>query len=141
VILFLVMTTWHSGIEALRLRWGSMTEPLEQFLNRLQHNQIPRVPAAAVFLTRQVSGTPLLMIEHLAQLGSLPQVLIMLTVKFEDFPRVLGPGRFTLLQVVEGYWHITLHYGFFEVELPRFGRRCWAAVRTVLTFGVLVVNG
>jgi KUP system potassium uptake protein len=128
VILLLVMTTWHSGIEALHIRWASMTEPPEQFLNRLQHNQIPRVPAAAVFLTRQLNGTPPLMIEHLAQLGSLPQVLIALTVKFEEFPRVLGPDRFTLRRVVDGYWHLTLHYGFFEVpDLP-------AALRQIKEF-------
>jgi transposase len=28
-----------------------------------------------------------------------------------------------------------------ELELPRFGGRCWAAVISVLTSGVLVVNG
>jgi KUP system potassium uptake protein len=128
VVLFLVMTTWHAGIDALRMRSATMSESPEQFLERLQHKQIPRVPAAAVFLTRQIDGTPLLMIEHLAQLGALPQLLIALTVKFEEFPRVLSPDRLTLVQIVDSYWHVTLHYGFVEVpDLP-------AAMRQIKEF-------
>jgi KUP system potassium uptake protein len=128
VILFVVMTTWHTGLEAVRSRAAAMTEPPEQFLKHLQHNQIPRVPAAAIFLTRQVDGMPLLMIEHLAQLGALPQVLIALTVKFEDFPRVLPPDRLSIVQLADSYWRVTVHYGFFEVPDPH------AALRQVKEF-------
>jgi KUP system potassium uptake protein len=42
-ILFVVMTTWRAGIEAVRNRMGTMTEPPEQFVKRLQENKIPRV--------------------------------------------------------------------------------------------------
>jgi KUP system potassium uptake protein len=41
-IVYIVMTTWHSGIEASRLRLVTMTEPPEQFLERLEANRIPR---------------------------------------------------------------------------------------------------
>ena len=41
-IVFIVMTTWHSGIEAIRLRLVTMTELPEQFLERLEANRIPR---------------------------------------------------------------------------------------------------
>ena len=105
-----------------------MTESPEQFLNHLQHNQVPRVPAAAIFLTRQIDGAPLLMIDHLAQLGALPQVVIALTVKFETSPRVLPPDRLSMVQITDGYWQVTVHYGFFEVpDLP-------AALRQVKEF-------
>src|SRR5271155_3084239 len=68
------------------------------------------------------------MIEHLAQLGALPQALIALTVKFEDVPRVLPPDRLSMVAVVDSYWHVTVHYGFFEVpDLP-------AALRQVKEF-------
>src|SRR5216683_4942638 len=83
VILFVVMTTWRSGIEAVRNKLATMTEPPEQFLKRLQQDQISRVPGTAVFLTRIADGTPPLMIEHLEQIGALHQTLIALTVKFE----------------------------------------------------------
>jgi KUP system potassium uptake protein len=91
VILFVIMTTWRAGIEAVRHRMATMTEPPEQFLKRLQESKIARVPGTAVFLTRITDGTPPLMIEHLAQIGALHQALIALTVKFEDVPACILP--------------------------------------------------
>jgi KUP system potassium uptake protein len=64
VILFVVMTTWRFGIEAVRNRMAPMTEPPEEFVKRLEENKICRVPGTAVFLTRLTEGTPPLMIEH-----------------------------------------------------------------------------
>ncbi len=51
-IVFIIMTTWHSGIEAIRRRVATMTEPPERFLDRLEANRIPRAPGTATFLTR-----------------------------------------------------------------------------------------
>lgn len=70
VMLFVVMTTWHAGIEAVRNRMATMTEPSEQFLKRLQQDTIARVPGTAVFLTRLADGRPALLIENVAQIGA-----------------------------------------------------------------------
>jgi len=96
-----------------------MTEPPEQFVKRLQENKIPRVPGTAVFLTRTTDGTPPLMIEHLAQIGTLHENLIALTVRFENEPRVHSPDRLEVVQVLDRFWHVTVRYGFIEVpDLP-----------------------
>ena len=118
-IVFIVMTTWHSGIEALRRRLATMTEPPQQFLGRLEKNRVPRVPGTAVFLTRIAEATPPLMIQHVSQIGALPQTVIALTVKFEEIPRVSLSNRLELVRVFEGFWHLTVHYGFVEIpDLP-----------------------
>jgi KUP system potassium uptake protein len=118
-IVFIVMTTWHSGIEAIRRRLATMTEPPERFLERLEANRIPRVPGTAVFLTRIAEAIPPLMILHVSQIGALPQTLIALTVKFADIPRVSLSDRLELVRVFEGFWHLTVHYGFVEIpDLP-----------------------
>jgi KUP system potassium uptake protein len=118
-IVFIVMTTWHSGIEALRRRLATMTEPPQQFLDRLEKNRIPRVPGTAVFLTRIAEAIPPLMIQHVSQIGALPQTVIALTVKFAEIPRVSLSNRLELVRVFEGFWHLTVHYGFVEIpDLP-----------------------
>jgi len=118
-IVFIVMTTWHSGIEAIRRRLATMAEPPEQFLERLKANRIARVPGTAVFLTRIAQAIPPLMIRHIAQIGALPQTVIALTVKFEEIPRVSLANRLELVRVFEGFWHLTVHYGFVEIpDLP-----------------------
>src|SRR4029077_20464984 len=83
-IVFIVMTTWHSGIGAMVRRHATMTEPPERFLDRLEANGRRRVPGAAVFLPRIAEPTPPLMIQHVSQIGALPQTVVALTVKFEE---------------------------------------------------------
>jgi KUP system potassium uptake protein len=118
-IVFIVMTTWHSGIAAMVRRLATITEPPETFLERLEANRVPRVPGTAVFLTRIAEAIPPLMIQHVSQIGALPQTVIALTVKFEEIPRVSLSNRLELVRVFEGFWHLTVHYGFVEVpDLP-----------------------
>jgi KUP system potassium uptake protein len=58
------------------------------------------------------------MIQHVAQMGALPETMIALTVKFEDIPRVWSE-RVELEHVFDDFWHMTVHYGFIEVpDLP-----------------------
>jgi KUP system potassium uptake protein len=118
-IVFIVITTWHSGVEATRRRLATMTEPPERFLERLEAHKIPRVPGTAVILTRIAEAIPPLMILHVSQIGALPQTVIALTVKFADIPRVSPSNRLELISVFEGFWHLTVHYGFVEIpDLP-----------------------
>jgi len=114
VIVFIVMTTWNSGIEGMRHRLATMTEPPEKFLERLEANRIPRVPGTAIFLTRIAEAIPPLMILHVLQIGALPQTVIALTVKFAEIRRVSPSNRLELVRVFEGFWHLTVHYGFVE---------------------------
>jgi K+ transporter len=101
-----------------------MTEPPQQFLDRLEKNRVPRVPGTAVFLTRIAEAIPPLMIQHVSQIGALPQTVIALTVKFEEIPRVSLSNRLELVRVFEGFWHLTVHYGFVEIpDLRRLPRR------------------
>jgi KUP system potassium uptake protein len=119
LILFVIMTTWRSGIDAVHDKLATMTVPPEEFLKRLQEDKITRVPGTAVFLTRITDGMPPLMVEHLAQIGALHQALIALTVKFGDAPRVRSPDRLTVVRVFDGFWRVTVRYGFIEVpDLP-----------------------
>jgi KUP system potassium uptake protein len=114
-LMFILMTSWHAGLQALRDWIATMAEPYEHFIRRVREEGIPRVPGTAVFLTRAVDGTPPLMIEHILQFGALHQTLIALTVKFEEIPRVPVTDRLEIVKVGDGFWKVTVHYGFFEV--------------------------
>jgi KUP system potassium uptake protein len=59
------------------------------------------------------------MILHVSQIGALPETVIALTVRFADIPRVSLANRVELVPVFEGFWHLTVHYGFVEIpDLP-----------------------
>jgi KUP system potassium uptake protein len=58
-------------------------------------------------------------IDHVAQIGALYKTLVALMVVFEEEPRVDRIQRIEILNVIENFWHVTIHYGFMEVpDLP-----------------------
>jgi KUP system potassium uptake protein len=118
-LVFIVMVSWHFGFEAMRHRHTVLTETPEEFFRRLKQIGVPRVPGTAIFLTRLATTTPFLIVEHVAQMRALQETAIALTVKFEDIPRVAPRDRIELTKLAEGFWHITVHFGFVQVpDIP-----------------------
>jgi KUP system potassium uptake protein len=118
-VVFVIMTTWRFGIEAVHDEHATLTEEPAEFFKRLQDSKTPRVPGTAVFLTRITAATPHLIIQHVAQMGALQQTLIALTVRFENIPRVGHRDRLEMVHVADSFWHMTVRYGFVEVpDLP-----------------------
>jgi KUP system potassium uptake protein len=118
-LVFVVMVSWHFGFEAMRRRHTVLTETPDEFFRRLKQDRVPRVPGTAVFLTRLATTTPFLIVEHVAQMRAMYETAIALTVKFEDIPRVASRDRIELAKLAEGFWHITVHFGFVQVpDIP-----------------------
>ena len=118
-LVFIVMVSWHFGFEALRQHHTMLTETPDEFFHYLKESRVPRVPGTAIFLTRLATTVPFLIIEHVAQMRALYETAIALTVKFEDIPRVAPRDRIELAKLAEGFWHITVHFGFVQVpDIP-----------------------
>ncbi len=118
-LVFIVMVSWHFGFETLRQHHTMLTETPDEFFHYLKESRVPRVPGTAIFLTRLATTVPFLIIEHVAQMRALYETAIALTVKFEDIPRVAPRDRIELAKLAEGFWHITVHFGFVQVpDIP-----------------------
>jgi KUP system potassium uptake protein len=118
-LVFIVMVTWHFGVEAMRQHHIVSTETPDEFFRRLKETPVPRVPGTTIFLTRLATTMPFLIIEHVVQMRALSETVIALTVTFEDIPRVASRERIELAKLAEGFWHITAHFGFIQVpDLP-----------------------
>ena len=113
-LLFLLMTTWHAGAEAVRERLGTMQMPPQQFMAMLDDKHIARVPGTAVFLSRSARAVPGVMVRHVNDMGALHRRLVSLSIRFMEQPRVRDDQRLQIDQVAEGFWHLTAHYGFVE---------------------------
>jgi KUP system potassium uptake protein len=119
-LLFFVMTTWHFGIEALRQRNVECSQDPAQFFANLRKNSIARVPGTAVFLTRLGKGIPPIIVNHVKRERALHETTIALTVSFESVPRLRSNDRIRLERLEDGFWHVTVHFGFMETpDLPR----------------------
>ena len=114
-LVFIVMVSWHFGLETMRQRHTALTVTPDEFFRRLKESKVPRVPGTAIFLTRLASTIPFLIIEHVAQMRALSETVIALTVKFENIPRVAPRERIELTKLPDGFWHVTVHFGFVQV--------------------------
>jgi KUP system potassium uptake protein len=113
--LFVVMTTWRRGIEAIRKTLVQAPQAAEKFLANLRNGAIPRMDGTTVFLTRSTQKVSRLIMDHAHFVGVLPRNAIALSVVFESAPRIAGPTCTVVDSVGEGLWHLVARFGFLEI--------------------------
>jgi KUP system potassium uptake protein len=113
--IFLIMRTWRRGIDAMRGKLGEDEANPDVFLAHLKAGQVPRVPGTAVFLSRTGTPVPVMLVRHVVQMGALPQMVVTLSLIFEEIPRVAAADRATVEPMGDGFWHVTVRFGFIEV--------------------------
>ena len=114
-MVFFLMFTWRSGIDAMHLSLAENPDTPQRLLADLRANRIPRVPGTAVFLTRTARRVPILLIEHVKHMGALHRSVLTLTVVFEQTPRVSPAQRCSVENICTGIWHVTIRFGFVEI--------------------------
>jgi KUP system potassium uptake protein len=114
-VIFLIMATWHRGVEAVHDIQEAERESPEEFLTSLKTGRVARVPGTAVFLSR--SGWPItpLIVRHVAQMKALQDIVISLTVRFEKVPRIPAAHRAETQELHDGLWSVAVRFGFLEV--------------------------
>jgi KUP system potassium uptake protein len=114
-VLFVIMTTWRAGTEAIRATLVQAPQSAEKFLSDLRSGAIPRVAGTTVFLTRSAQKVSRLIMDHAHFVGVLPGNAIALSVVFENTPRIAGPQCSVVDNVGEGLWHLVARFGFIEI--------------------------
>jgi KUP system potassium uptake protein len=118
-LVFIIMTTWHYGVEAMHLQNAERSQQPAKFFARLRSDNVVKVHGTAVFLTRLGKTIPPVIVNYVKQVGSLQKTVIALTVSFEDVPRVRSKDRVRVEELDDGFWHVTVHFGFVEIpNLP-----------------------
>lgn len=115
VLIFILMTTWHRGIEAVRRAQAETPDATERFLAALKDGKIARVPGTAVFFSRSDTAVPPVLVRHYVQIKALQEKIVSLTIRFEDYPRVPLSERAEVEQIADDFWHVTVRFGFLEV--------------------------
>jgi KUP system potassium uptake protein len=119
VTVFFVMATWRKGSEAVNVAAAKDSEPFAAFLAEIKRNKTPRVPGAAIFLTRESKNMPSLAVDYVRQIGALHQSVVVVSVVFEDMPRVAPADRSRVEHLGDDIWRVLVRYGFVEIpDLP-----------------------
>ena len=114
-VLFVIMVTWRTGVDAIRASLVQRPQAGERFLSQLEDGSIPRVPGTTIFLTRSTQKVSRLIMDHAHFVGVLPEHAIALSIVFENIPRVEGSKCSLVESVGDGLWHIVARFGFFEI--------------------------
>ena len=117
-IVFTLLTTWAAGRKLMIERLNEASLPLGVFVKSAA-SSARRVPLTAVFMTSTRDGVPPALLHNLKHNMVLHDRNILLTVHIADVPRVPDERRSEVQEVGEGFFRVTLKYGFMdEIDVP-----------------------
>ena len=111
---FTLFTTWMLGRRRLGAQFASMIVPLRDFLDDVARICPPRVRGAAVFLTANSGGVPMLLLHQFKHIPVLHEKVVLLTISNEQTPFVKPVDRFELEEIGQGFFRLIAHFGFME---------------------------
>jgi KUP system potassium uptake protein len=117
---FLLMTTWREGRQLLAGRMRASGLSTELFIADLMSNPPERVPGVAVFMAGNPWGTPLALRQNVAHNHVLHECNVIVSVRTADIPHVPPDDRLEAEEIGEGFFRVSLAYGFMEEpNVPR----------------------
>ena len=119
-IIFVLMLTWKNGRYLVYARLKSEAMAIEPFIAAVGAHPPPRVPGTALFMTPNPEGVPHAMLHNLKHNKVLHEKVVILTVKFLDFPHTNVEERVNVEALPYEFYRVTVRYGFKdEPDLPR----------------------
>ncbi|CAA7616587.1 potassium transporter Kup [Magnetospirillum sp. SS-4] len=127
-LMFLLMATWRKGRLILGRRLAEGAMPLDLFLQQQKDSaSILRVRGTAIYMTGDAETVPIALLHNLKHNKVLHQRVVFMTVITEDIPRVSARDRVVVEGLAEGFYRITVRYGFVqEPDIPKVLRLCKA---------------
>jgi KUP system potassium uptake protein len=114
MITIVLISTWRRGRAILARRLAEASLPLDQFFRRHPRSQIHRIKGTAVFMTSNRDMVPVALLHNLKHNQVLHDRVIFLTVSVEGVSRVPAKERVIVEGLAEGFYRITVRYGFFQ---------------------------
>ncbi len=123
-----LMSTWRRGRAVLSRRLAEESLPLDAFIRRqAKSSDIHRVKGTAVFMTSSSNTVPIALLHNLKHNQVLHERVVFVTVLVDDVPRVPAKDRVLVEGLAEGFYRITVRYGFSqEPNIPKALRLCKA---------------
>ncbi|MDO9392745.1 MAG: potassium transporter Kup [Methylotenera sp.] len=120
IVIFTLMLTWKTGRAMVYTRLKNEAMELDPFIEAIGAHPPTRVPGTAIFMTPNPDGVPHAMLHNLKHNKVLHERMVILTVKFLDYPHTLDEERVKLEILPHEFYKVTVQYGFKdEPDLPR----------------------
>lgn len=113
LLIFTLLVTWKRGRSLLFERLRSEALPVDLFL-KSGAKSAHRVPGTAVYMTGTSDGIPHAMMHNMKHNKVLHERNLLLTVMIADRPYVSRKERLEVHDLGQGFWRVSVHYGFME---------------------------
>lgn len=113
-VVYLLMSTWHSGHDALLSMRRRNSLPLEKVFGMLDEGRAVRVPGGAIFFTAHPDGAPVILLRQLQHMKALPEVVILLGLVTAQQPEVPLADLVSAQPLSHGFVRATAHIGFMQ---------------------------
>ena len=113
-IVFTMLTTWRKGRELVADRLRRNMIPLTAFAANLVAKPPTRVSGDAVYLYSSPDQTPPSLAANLRHNHALHERVVVMSIITEQIPRVADEDRLDMVDLGDGLYRLTGHYGFLE---------------------------
>jgi KUP system potassium uptake protein len=113
-VIYIFLSTWKKGRALLASRLRERLYPFDRFMADISGAPPIRVSGTAVFMTSNLVGTPPTLLHNLEHNRVLHDRVLLLTVVTKDVPHVAPADRLTVEPLGQGFFRVTLFYGFME---------------------------
>ena len=114
---FAVMGIWRAGNRALNSRMRESTRTWQEIYQGLETGEIASVPGVAIFLASPAEMVPAALISHVTVMHSLPEEVIVVTVKSDTQPISTTPALCD--HISDRLCRVTIYAGYMEtINLP-----------------------
>jgi KUP system potassium uptake protein len=125
IILLILMGTWKKGRSLLYAKLKNESVSINDFLKNFRKGLLHRVKGTSVFLTPNPDGLPHALLHNIKHNKILHETVIILTVKFMDYPRAKSSEILILEKLPHGFYKVSLNYGFSdEPNIPKDLEKC-----------------
>lgn len=111
---FVYMSSWKRGREILTAILYEKHIPLADFLAKIKEEKLYRLEGVGVFMTRNLSVTPLALIHTAEHFKAVHKNLIFVTVNIKSKPRLAHDKRYQINEINSDCYQLTINYGYLE---------------------------
>lgn len=113
-VVFTLMTTWSRGRKILMSRLREKTFALDEFLKKIDAQNLAQVEGTAIFMTGDPEGSPVALVHNVKHNKCLHRINAMLTIISSEDAHVEESERLNIIKIRENFYRMTAKYGFME---------------------------
>src|SRR6185436_14466126 len=114
LLIYTMMSTWRLGRKVLSDKLAKESMSVDDFLQQLANNKIPRVPGTAIFMSRNPDGVPTTLLHNIKHNKVVHKRVVLMTVDTEDRSHLSESERYEWKDLGFGVYRLLLRFGFME---------------------------